>query len=67
MHPGPVTGVSIGQIVADKHPCSSEQDAYEVYSPLVPHADAEEYFGLSGADLVKKACQATAQVGGPIS
>ena len=67
VHPGPVTGVGIGQIVADKRPCSSEQDAYEVYSPLVPPADAEDYIGLSGADLVKKACQATAQVGQTIS
>ena len=67
VHPGPITGVGIGQIVADKRPCSSEQDAYEVYFPLVPPADAEEYLGLSGADLVKKACQATAQVDRPIS
>ena len=62
VHPGPVMGIGIGQIVADKRPCSSEQNAYEVYSPLVSPADAEDFLGLSGADLVKKACQATAQV-----
>ena len=62
VHPGPITGVSIASLVAGKRPCQSEQEAFEVYSPLVPQSDYEQYAKLPGVELARKICFADAQV-----